>query len=295
MEKDGGVCHPHQSDVLLLLLLGLPGAGKSSCARRLTARLNVFNYLIVAFDDNLLFEFESPHRSQWKDMRSEILCSVRRLIEAWNTDQFNSTCAHLTIQKPNRFKTGLPSMRKDYFRLSRDQKCRFATVSFNLPLDVCKERNSYRDCPVPDSVLTRMHSRFEWPDENAHPWEQNNLEITSPDPDLDAIESFLWRVYTTPVVYLDLNQMALERQRDREINEASETHRLDTVLRALVRNCILSLPLELQARYGKSLNETSTSTMTHSASGFLVSLKRTFRRKYLPSRCVSTNFTCCYI
>nr|VZI48448.1 unnamed protein product [Spirometra erinaceieuropaei] len=273
MEKGGDVCHPHQRDVLLLLLLGLPGAGKSSCARRFTARLDVFNYLIVVFDDNLLFEFESSHRSQWKERRGEILCSVRHLIEAWNTDQFNSTCAHLTIQKPSQFKAGLPlvcvlddnfyyrSMRKDYFRLSRNQKCRFATVSLNLPLDVCKERNSHRDCPVPDSVLTRMHSRFEWPDENAHPWERNNLEITSPDPDLDAIESFLWRVYTTPVIYLDLNQIALERQRDREINEASETHRLDTVLRALVRNCILSLPLELQARYGKSLNEVRKVTM----------------------------------
>ncbi|KAL7064649.1 hypothetical protein AAHC03_04447 [Spirometra sp. Aus1] len=221
MEKGGDVCHPHQRDVLLLLLLGLPGAGKSSCARRFTARLDVFNYLIVVFDDNLLFEFESSHRPQWKERRGEILCSVRHLIEAWNTDQFNST-------------SGLPlvcvlddnfyyrSMRKDYFRLSRNR----CIVVSNGPM----------------KMLTHG----------------NEITLRSRRP---IRKSFLWRVYTTPVIYLDLNQIALERQRDREINEASETHRLDTVLRALVRNCILSLPLELQARYGKSLNEVRKVTM----------------------------------
>uniref|UniRef100_A0A183SAT7 SNF2_N domain-containing protein n=1 Tax=Schistocephalus solidus TaxID=70667 RepID=A0A183SAT7_SCHSO len=72
---------------------------------------------------------------------------------------------------------------------------------------------------------------------------------------LDAIESFLWRVYTTPVVYLDLKNIASERQRDREINEGNETRRLDTILRTLVRTCVLSLPSVLQARYGKALNK----------------------------------------
>lgn len=134
--ENGGVCttlHHQQKEVLLILLLGLPGAGKSSCARNLSARLNFFNYVIVEFDDNVFVELEPSHKSQWKEKRHEILCSILSLIESWGTEQFSTACARLTIQKSSQFNPDLPlacvlddnfyyrSMRKDYFRLSRNR------------------------------------------------------------------------------------------------------------------------------------------------------------------------------
>lgn len=144
------------------------------------------------------------------------------------------------------------SMRKQYYQLSKicmffyftlDFQVRipFMSISFRTPMDECIRRNAERCNSVPDSVINRMESRFEWPDSNICPWERYNLELNNSITINRDIEDFVGFVLDQPLVFVDLEQLEAERENSREINNANAIHILDDVLRSLVKRYMNSL------------------------------------------------------
>lgn len=117
------------------------------------------------------------------------------------------------------------------------------TVSFRTPLGTCIIRNSERKDSVPDHVITRMNARFEWPDASVSPWERYNLDLTFSGSDtiIETIEDFTESVLEQPLVFIDWERLAAEKDKSREINKSNAVHALDVVLRSLVKACIDSL------------------------------------------------------
>eukprot|EP00392_Amoebophrya_sp_AT5.2_P002833 g2838.t1 len=162
----------------IVLLVGLPGAGKSYlCAevlRRCPPDVEICLYDYDATEQELSFSLQGTAASgatastfdpdKWREARDLVLQRVRGKVEQAAEKQPDCTAAgkRIHLLDDNFY---LRSMRKPFWQLAREHRCQYKTVSVEASVESCLLRNSQRTgrAKVPDAIVLHMAEVLEWP------------------------------------------------------------------------------------------------------------------------------------
>lgn len=129
----------------LILLVSIPGAGKSTFAQRYSSE-------IVLSSDKLRGIVGTDESDQ------SVSGKVFSIMDVM-TDYFLSQGKDVVIDATNTTRKA----RKEFVRIGRKNGAVISAYVFQVPLEVAKARNAARGRVVPDFVLDRMHKGFEMP------------------------------------------------------------------------------------------------------------------------------------
>jgi predicted kinase len=136
---------PQVSKGVVVLAIGLPGSGKTSWFKR---------HNIRALSSDLLRQllFDDPEEQRYQDL---IFSNLRSMLKA-----------RMIARRPTNYvdATNLsPHDRHTWIKLARDYGYDVHAVFFDVPLDVCLERNRRRHRVVGEDVMRRMAAKFRPP------------------------------------------------------------------------------------------------------------------------------------
>ena len=126
----------------IVVLVGLPGSGKSTYLERLGVRA-----LSSDAVRGLLADDETD-----QGIHREVFATLRYLLRrrlALNRPVTYLDATHLT-----------PCERRPYVKMGQIFGCSVEAVHFDVPLEVCRERNRRRGRMVPEDVLERMAAKL---------------------------------------------------------------------------------------------------------------------------------------
>ena len=207
--------------ICLLLLGGLPGAGKSTFVQHLKALGKTANcdkatptVFYISFDnmyENLVGSVSGGDEQisfcadKWRESRGVAAELVKHLVRHLaKNDGMGTTkdllgvsadCFSLPVQFAS-LSAVTPyiillddnfyykSMRHVFFKVAKEFRLYFCQMFLSQPFDVCSIRNSKRpiEARVPQPVMERMAQVFEWPDASS----KETYSIVSEDTDLSA-------------------------------------------------------------------------------------------------------------
>jgi predicted kinase len=126
----------------IVVLVGLPGSGKSTYLGRLGVRALSSDAVrgLLADDET----DQGIHREVFATLRYLLR---RRLALARPVTYLDAT--HLT-----------PRERRPYVKMGQIFGCSVEAIHFDVPLEVCRERNRRRGRVVPEDVLERMAAKL---------------------------------------------------------------------------------------------------------------------------------------
>ena len=130
---------------VVVLAIGLPGSGKSSWFKR---------HDITPLSSDLLraLLFDDPTEQRFQDL---IFSNLRSMLKA-----------RLIARRPTNYvdATNLtPHERQSWIKLARDYHYEPQAVFFDVPVEVCLERNQRRERVVPEDVMRRMAAKLRSP------------------------------------------------------------------------------------------------------------------------------------
>ena len=130
---------------VVVLAIGLPGSGKSSWFKR---------HKIIPLSSDLLrgLLFDDPQEQRFQDL---VFSNLRSMLKA-----------RLIARRPTNYvdATNLtPHERRNWIKLARDFGYDVHAVFFDVPLDVCLERNQRRHRVVGEDVMRRMAGKLRAP------------------------------------------------------------------------------------------------------------------------------------
>jgi len=129
----------------VILAIGLPGSGKSSWFKR-------HNIAPLSSDTLRVMLFDDPTEQRYQDL---IFSNLRSMLRA-----------RLIARRPLNYvdATNLTAHdRQGWIKLSKDYGYDVQAVFFDVPLEVCLERNQKRDRVVPEDVMRRMAGKMKAP------------------------------------------------------------------------------------------------------------------------------------
>ncbi len=129
----------------MVLAIGLPGSGKSSWFKR---------HSITPLSSDLLraLLFDDPTEQRFQDL---IFSNLRSMLRA-----------RLIARRPMNYvdATNLtPDERRNWIKLAKDYGYEVQAVFFDVPLEVCLERNQRRHRAVQEEVMRRMAAKLRAP------------------------------------------------------------------------------------------------------------------------------------
>jgi predicted kinase len=129
----------------VVLAIGLPGSGKSSWFKR---------HNITPLSSDLLraLLFDNPTEQRFQDL---IFSNLRSMLKA-----------RLIARRPLNYvdATNLtPHERHSWIKLAKDFGYEVQAVFFDVPVEVCLERNQRRQRVVPEDVMRRMAAKLRAP------------------------------------------------------------------------------------------------------------------------------------
>jgi predicted kinase len=129
----------------VILLVGLPGSGKSTYAAR-------HNFPVLSSDSirKLLLDDVTD-----QSINRRIFIELRRLLRLRLELRRPVTCIDATNLTP--------AERRPYIKIAQMHDADAEAVFFDVPVEVCKRRNSGRPRVVPEDVLERMAARLRPP------------------------------------------------------------------------------------------------------------------------------------
>jgi predicted kinase len=136
---------PRPSKGIVVLAIGLPGSGKSSWFKR-------HNVTPLSSDMLRSLLFDDPTEQRFQDL---IFSNLRSMLKA-----------RLIARRPLNYvdATNLtPHERQSWIKLGQDYGYDVQAVFFDVPLEVCLERNHKRERVVADDVMRRMSSKLKPP------------------------------------------------------------------------------------------------------------------------------------
>ena len=130
---------------VVVLAIGLPGSGKSSWFKR---------HNIRALSSDLLRDllFDDPTEQRYQDL---VFSNLRSMLKA-----------RMIARRPLNYvdATNLtPHDRHTWIKLARDYGYDVHAVYFDVPLEVCMDRNQRRQRIVPEDIMRRMSAKFRPP------------------------------------------------------------------------------------------------------------------------------------
>ena len=136
---------PRASKGTVVLAIGLPGSGKSSWFKR-------HNITPLSSDMLRALLFDDPTEQRFQDL---IFSNLRSMLKA-----------RLIAKRPLNYvdATNLtPHERQSWIKLGHDYGYEVQSVFFDVPLEVCLERNHKRERVVADDVMRRMSAKLKAP------------------------------------------------------------------------------------------------------------------------------------
>ncbi|MGA9814423.1 MAG: AAA family ATPase [Terriglobales bacterium] len=136
---------PRASKGTVVLAIGLPGSGKSSWFKR-------HNITPLSSDMLRALLFDDPTEQRFQDL---IFSNLRSMLKA-----------RLIARRPLNYvdATNLtPHERQSWIKLGQDYGYEVQAVFFDVPLEVCLERNHKRERTVADDVMRRMSAKLKAP------------------------------------------------------------------------------------------------------------------------------------
>jgi len=136
---------PRASKGTVVLAIGLPGSGKSSWFKR-------HNITPLSSDMLRALLFDDPTEQRFQDL---IFSNLRSMLKA-----------RLIARRPLNYvdATNLtPHERQSWIKLGQDYGYEVQAVFFDVPLEVCLERNQKRERTVADDVMRRMSAKLKAP------------------------------------------------------------------------------------------------------------------------------------
>jgi predicted kinase len=129
----------------VVLAIGLPGSGKSSWFKR---------HNITALSSDMVRQllFDDPTEQRFQDL---VFSNLRSMLKA-----------RLIARRPMNYvdATNLsPHDRHTWVKMARDYGYDVHGVFFDVPLEVCMERNQRRHRMVPEDVMRRMGAKLRPP------------------------------------------------------------------------------------------------------------------------------------
>lgn len=147
--------------VVIVLLCGLPGAGKSTISAHIVSesRKRSFKASVVSFDD---FVTEDWNQTSFKEGREKGLSILSNLVQAFNEKPASDAITTVIIVDDIMY---LKSMRRKVYVVARDNNCPLITVLVDAELRTILERNAARHgkARIEQSVIHKIHSNFENP------------------------------------------------------------------------------------------------------------------------------------
>ena len=223
---------------VVVALVGLPAAGKSTIARGLVGASASLHVEVVRFDDDLeatgaLADASSFDAAKWRASRASALGRVAALLEA--PPRADGKALVVVADDNAQYR----SMRHALFQSARDRGFAFATAYVACDLGECLARNARRAEAerVPEATLATMASQLEAPDASKAPWERHSLRCASADPDAPAAVLALAaaaRLAGAPPPLEDPAVAAERLRAAREATAASDAHSVDLRLRRAV-------------------------------------------------------------
>jgi predicted kinase len=130
---------------VVVLSIGLPGSGKSSWFKR-------HNITPLSSDMLRTLLFDDPTEQRFQDL---IFSNLRSMLKA-----------RLVARRPMNYvdATNLtPHERSSWIKLGKDYGYEVQAVFFDVPVEVCLERNQRRERVVPEDVMRRMAGKLRPP------------------------------------------------------------------------------------------------------------------------------------
>jgi predicted kinase len=136
---------PRTPKGVVVLAIGLPGSGKSSWFKR---------HKITALSSDLMraLLFDDPTEQRFQDL---VFSNLRSMLKA-----------RLIARRPMNYvdATNLtPHERHSWIKLAKDYGYEVQAVFFDVPLEVCLERNQRRQRVVAEDVMRRMSTKLRAP------------------------------------------------------------------------------------------------------------------------------------
>ena len=128
-----------------MLAIGLPGSGKSSWFKR-------HNITPLSSDMLRALLFDDPTEQRFQDL---IFSNLRSMLKA-----------RLIARRPMNYvdATNLsPHERNGWIKLAKDYGYEVQAVFFDVPVEVCLDRNRRRERKVPEDAMRRMAGKLKQP------------------------------------------------------------------------------------------------------------------------------------
>lgn len=203
-------------NICLVLLIGLPAAGKTTFCNKFEQWLNskLYNIKIYHFDEYL-------DNDDYRNSRSKIIDLIKTYIENFQKNNDNNPL--LLILDDNMM---YKSMRNLYLKLAKELEISYANIFFKIDLEVAIERNDHRNKSVPSNILLKVNEVLDPP--------HDAYQINTTDFNSVLFEEFLLYVK---------NRLSSPLKSEKKlvnvpVTEQSLKHKVDLILRSIVNNKI---------------------------------------------------------
>lgn len=222
------------SNICLVILVGIPGAGKTVLSKYISEKLldektKIFN---ISYDD---YETKECYKTElYKSFRTKIYKEVETLVKNLNDcNNLIENSRFIIVIDDNMY---YRSMRRCYFNLAKQFTTGFCQIYVECRLEIALRRNKTRNAAnfISETVITEMASKIEPPTINSS-WESYYCYINSEQDyslqDFQIINNLVNKAIESPEK-LELTDM------DKKYNHASFIHSVDLLLRKCINNLL---------------------------------------------------------
>lgn len=195
-----------ESEIVLLLLLGLPASGKTTFSKMLMklngdvtvpGSLGQKNVGIIHICYDALVPLISQHQMKWSESRKKVVALVENIICLLKAHNYSGLEDYLQQMKINKTRRHIlpttnettiliiddnmfySSMRYEYFKMARKYTISFAEICIHCSTEVACNRNSHRlKDRVPQETIIRMAEKLCCPSEK-NTWEKWSCCLSS--------------------------------------------------------------------------------------------------------------------
>lgn len=251
--------------VCLVVLIGLPGVGKSTLTNRLCDVLSTDQTAAVNISFDALFPLQSDQieMGAFKSAREDYVAFAEACVASLKSSlPFPSTLVNFTTPcnfVPDQIKSlhnvcylfiddnnYYRSMRYRFFQIAKKYETGFAQIFLESDVSDAVLRDQQRCAPVGKEVVERMALKLERPS-SVNKWEERTLIVGTNCVDETTIINFLSESLENPLRPVgDVKQENVTQ---------SELHQLDVGLRKLISSVVASTPSHEKSETAQSMNE----------------------------------------